>query len=98
MSSSSSSVKFLSFNKAKENYTRIGRKNKTNYKGFVKVCKMSPSELKNHLHNWLDSNYAKGDVISGDGYLYARGDIPVLVTAHMDTVHEKRIKDRKSVV
>lgn len=92
---SSSSVQFLSFNKskAKENYTRIGRKNKTSYKEFVKVCKMSQPELKNHLHSWLEAKYAKGDVISGDGFLYARGDIPVLVTAHMDTVHDHKVKD-----
>jgi hypothetical protein len=33
------------------------------------------------------------DVVKGDGYIYAKGEIPVLLTAHMDTVHKEPVRD-----
>ena len=77
----------------KENYTRKGRKNRTVNKEFVRICKMSQKELKKHLYRWLFDTAKYSEVVFGDGFVYAKGDIPVLVTAHMDTVHKQNVKE-----
>ena len=60
-------------------------KGDTNMK-FSAICKMSQEKLKETLEAELKKSYEK--VISDDGYLYADGKFPVLLVAHMDTVHE----------
>ena len=59
-------------------------------KSFKDILGMTQAELKDYLGKYLRSK--RYMVVSGDGYLYAKGDIPVLLTAHMDTVHKDRIK------
>lgn len=54
-------------------------------KNFVDVCRMSQNEVKAYMAVYLASRGYK--VVSNDGYLYAEGDVPVLLVAHMDTVH-----------
>lgn len=52
---------------------------------FIEIAKKTQEELKAALSAEL-----KGlgyNPISADGYLYAEGSIPVLLVAHMDTVH-----------
>lgn len=56
-----------------------------NMKAFKKICKMEQVELKRWLTGVLNVRYR--EVISGDGFLYAKGNVPILLTAHMDTVH-----------
>ena len=58
---------------------------------FIKICKMSQKQLKNYLIMFL---YEVGykDVVVGDGFAYAKGDIPFCLTAHMDTVHKETVK------
>lgn len=53
---------------------------------FSAICKMSQKELKGNLEAELKKSYET--VISDDGYLYADGKFPVLLVAHMDTVHK----------
>lgn len=53
---------------------------------FVALCYKPQMDLKKYLKDFLLSNRYK--VIDGDGFLYAKGKIPYLVTAHMDTVHK----------
>jgi hypothetical protein len=48
---------------------------------------MTQPEVKAYMKNHLESKRYK--VIDEDGFLYAKGDIPVLLVAHMDTVHKK---------
>lgn len=67
------------------------RKNKTDYPFFVDICKMSAMELKNYLNGVLRDFYP--EVVNEDGYLYAKGTIPYLLTAHMDTVHTELIQE-----
>ena len=55
-------------------------------KQFEKICKMRQKELKNYLKQKLNMQ-------SGDGWLYKEGTFPVLLTAHMDTVHTKQCKN-----
>ena len=76
----------------RKNYDYKGLKNVTSYPDFVELCKPSQKELKNMLlEKLLFNGYT--EVITGDGYLYAKGNVPVLLTAHMDTVHKENVKD-----
>lgn len=62
---------------------------KTN-KLFESICRKSQKELKKYLTKELAS---KGYTpISGDGYIYAKGAFPVMLVAHMDTVHKELVK------
>ena len=54
---------------------------------FKKILMMTQPELKIALTEKLTENGYTPQV--GDGYIYAAGDIPVLLIAHMDTVHKK---------
>ena len=54
---------------------------------FTNICKMTQKQLKNFMQEYLTSqNY---EVVSKDGFLYAKGTVPVLLVAHLDTVHKK---------
>jgi len=70
-----------------------GTKNKTAFPEFVKICKLSAKKLKQYLCGEMKKIYGKENTIIGDGFIYCKGDIPVLLTAHMDTVHKELIKD-----
>lgn len=70
-----------------------GRKNQTDFPEFIHICKLSEKKLKQYLCGKMKQIYGEENTIIGDGYIYCRGDIPVLLTAHMDTVHAKLIKD-----
>ena len=60
---------------------------------FGKLCKMTQKKLKEHLVGRLESFGYK--VINEDGYLYAKGELPYLLTAHMDTVHAVTCRNYK---
>ena len=62
-----------------------------NNKIFEYLCKMSQKELKKYVAKQLERTH-KDTVVVGDGYVYAQGNFPVLLVAHMDTVHEKSPK------
>ena len=57
---------------------------------FKKICMMPQMELKAWLEKILSKYY--GDVVNEDGFLYAKGKDPILLTAHMDTVHMRQCK------
>lgn len=53
------------------------------YEEFERILRMTQTELKDYL---LDELLSLGySPISEDGYLYAKGDVDILLTAHMDT-------------
>ncbi len=56
---------------------------------FEALCILSQESLKNKLHQSLIKVGGDENVICGNGFLYMKGDIPIILTAHMDTVHEK---------
>lgn len=60
-------------------------------KTFKEICMMTQKEVKEYMHEYLTSKAYK--VVNEDGYLYAKGDVPVLLTAHMDTVHKEVCRD-----
>ena len=54
---------------------------------LIKLLKLKPEELKIFLYKYLKE---KGmPTISEEGYVYAEGDIPILLVAHMDTVFDE---------
>lgn len=54
---------------------------------FEKICRMSQKKLKTYVTNVLKETHE--EVIACDGFVYAQGKFPVLLVAHMDTVHDK---------
>lgn len=54
-------------------------------KDFERICKMSQKNLKKFVRKELQKIY--DTVISDDGFVYAEGEVPVLLVAHLDTVH-----------
>lgn len=92
----------LFWNSIKKNSERVdydfkGKKNKTHFPEFIKLCKLGQAKLKEYLIDWANEKYAgvneKGVGVAGNGYVYIRGNIPILLTAHMDTVHKELVKD-----
>ena len=59
-------------------------------KSFEEICRMTQPEVKAYMKQYLESKRYK--VIDEDGFLYAKGDVPVLLVAHMDTVHKQVCK------
>lgn len=56
-------------------------------KRFYKICRKNEMSLKRYLRKEL-VRYGYNPV-NEKGFLYAKGTLPVLLTAHMDTVHVK---------
>lgn len=53
---------------------------------FEKICRMSQRTLKEVMRKRLEQTYNK--VICADGFIFAKGTVPILLVAHMDTVHK----------
>lgn len=60
-------------------------------KKFEDLCKMTQKQLKEYMKQYLtENNY---EVVCDDGFLYAKGTVPVLLVAHLDTVHKVLCKE-----
>jgi len=59
-------------------------------KNFYEILKATQDELKAKLPEILTKNGYTPQV--EDGFIYAEGEIPVLLIAHMDTVHKEPVK------
>ncbi len=57
-------------------------------KSFTDLCKMSQKELKEYMNAFLTAR--DYETCYQDGFLYAKGKVPVLVVAHLDTVHKQK--------
>lgn len=58
---------------------------------FEKIIRLEQYALKDFLYSILVGfGY---DVVYADGYLFAKGNIPVMMCAHMDTVHKEPVRD-----
>ena len=55
-------------------------------KTFENICKMSQLRLKKHTEDMLRKTHS--DITVGDGFVFAKGTFPVLLVAHLDTVHD----------
>jgi len=77
----------------KVSYNKVGTKNKASFpQEFIDICKMTQEDLKIYLMRELVNYYDPNSMELGDGYLIAKGDCPVVLTAHMDTVHKEPVK------
>lgn len=56
-------------------------------KQFMKICRKTQPQLKRSLVMSLKESY--DTVIEDDGFIFALGDVPVCLLAHLDTVHDK---------
>lgn len=52
------------------------------------ICKKTQEELHKYVEKELKETYS--NVISEKGFVYAAGDVPLLLVAHMDTVHKSK--------
>jgi di/tripeptidase len=57
-----------------------------NAKIFETICKKTQPELKKFVTEQLTKRYPT--VLSTDGFVYAQGTTPILLVAHLDTVHK----------
>ena len=53
---------------------------------FNQLCRMSQRDLKKYVATELKKTHA--NVIKEDGFVFAQGNFPVLLVAHLDTVHD----------
>ena len=61
------------------------------FKTFEQFVKMTQPSLKKVMTHWLKQKYT--NVVETKDYVYAIGDIPVALAAHMDTVFAKPVSD-----
>lgn len=73
-------------------YNNCGTLNESAFpQEFVEICKKSQNALKQYVYDELGKYYE--DVKAGNGWVYVKGTCPVILTAHMDTVHKEPVKD-----
>lgn len=59
------------------------------YELFKQVATLSQDGLHKAMKAYLRAMYGKDKVVSSKDYVYAKGDIPIALVAHMDTVHKQ---------
>lgn len=60
---------------------------------LITILKKEQNELLSYCYNCLKSSkYKRKNIIATDKYVYAKGKIPVLLVAHLDTVHKEKPK------
>lgn len=55
---------------------------------FKTICRQSQVRLMDILTKYLESKYEKGKVKFTPSYIFAEGDIPIVLIAHLDTVFQ----------
>lgn len=63
------------------------------YTLFEKILKASQAGLMSSMKDFLISTYGENEVIYTKDYIIAKGEIPVGIVAHTDTVHTKCIQE-----
>ena len=56
-----------------------------NFAGFKILAQATQENLKRYLLKQLKKLYK--DVEEGDRYIFCKGEVPILLVAHLDTVH-----------
>lgn len=60
---------------------------------FIDIIKLSQEELKDFLADYLvEKKYDKTRIFNTEDYLLAVGNIPIMLVAHLDTVHKETPK------
>lgn len=60
-----------------------------NYEGFIKILRNKQEDLLNYLPNQLNEIYDENNRIITKDFLYFRGESPVCLVSHLDTVHKE---------
>ena len=60
-------------------------------KSLENIYKLTQQKLKSYVKKELKRKY--NEVMVKDGYVYAKGNVPVLLVAHLDTVHAIPVKE-----
>ena len=69
---------------------------KIDYELFERILRLPQQKLKGMLESHLiRSGYRP---VSERGFLYASGELPVLLVAHLDTVHQQTVRDIEAVL
>ena len=55
-------------------------------KSFEKICRMTQANLKSYVTKRL--KHTHNEITVDDGFVFAKGKFPVLLVAHLDTVHK----------
>lgn len=63
---------------------------------FIKYCKLNELTLKSQIFEELKKYYKK--LKFGDGFVLAKGDIPIMLVAHLDTVHRTQCDENSIFV
>ena len=61
------------------------------YDSFKSILRLKQNELKDFCKRMLE--YYDYDIQEGDGYLYGKGETPIMLLAHLDTVHTQKPED-----
>ena len=64
-----------------------------NYEGFIKILRNKQEDLLNYLPNQLNEIYDENNRIITKNFLYFRGESPVCLVSHLDTVHTELPKN-----
>lgn len=62
------------------------------YKSFRTLAMASQDELLKYFGTQFPKIYGADNVIANDDYVFAKGDIPIMLIAHLDTVHKKQVE------
>lgn len=73
-------------------YLAESKESKYKIKSFEKILRMTQEDLKEYCANALRSAGYKR-LNSAKGFLYAKGERPILLVAHLDTAHKELPKD-----
>lgn len=60
--------------------------NKTDVKQLVSILKMNQDCLKDYCFNELSKYYKSNNIDNDNGFIFCRGEIPIMLVAHLDTV------------
>ena len=74
---------------------KITKDNTKRNKVFEHICTMTQAEVKKYVSKKL-SKYGKV-IKKGDGWVYKEGTVPILLVAHMDTVHKHTPREIKYI-
>lgn len=55
---------------------------------FLTLAQKSQNELKKYCYNRLMQYFKKNRIVNDKKFLYAKGNIPLMLVAHLDTVHK----------
>lgn len=66
---------------------------KFNLKGFVMICQSTQKDLLEYLGDQIPKLYGEDKCKVTKSYIFAKGELPMCLVAHLDTVHREKPSD-----